>query len=289
MTGVWSGIAGLVGVLTGCGGPEGGIRLPEAAVAACASLDEGRVSCLVHFAARLRTSDTSATPLALSGVVERARALPEGELPAGLQEEWGLANWMDALQGRGYAPLAELRALPDDQAPLARTALAWELARWTATLPQERRVETVLAVWRSERDSLTAPALEPDCRPGRVDRGASGGAAEVWPQTPRPSGRGRVLAEDPEIDLALAALEAVYAEGSSTAAAFVQGLTARDAGLRNTAARLVALTQPDLGQALAEQPDPVIRTGAQRGLAAAVVPWSWNGGPGGSTVCVSGE
>jgi len=234
--------------------------------------------CFTH-AASLLAPDPSATgptaPEVVVGDIDSALT----EVKALLAEAtWGdraealdgfrARLWFNAYFGTGHADPAAARLAPDALAPFARTAFALEAVRLlfpdAQSLP-EGAVERVRAAWRGEAPVPAAEPLTADRRVGRYASPLPSSGEAGLPRVPVFGGAVRLVGAEPDEDLDIAILEALYFRTGTTADAFVPWLDDPRERVRWTAIRLFRRAPPgalDPGEILDRlkgSPDPVLR------------------------------
>jgi hypothetical protein len=186
------------------------------------------------------------------------------------------AAWHGVYAFSGLTDPAAARGAPEADAPAARGAFAWEVARLLGpSASPEALATTVVEVWRGERAPVTGPPTPPACWTvrlvPRIHLGYDGARTlRTW------SGGERFVSPEPEADLRIAALEARWSLGGEFPPALLLALlTEPDAATRLTAARHVganAAAFPDLattfpGQEELRELAASVRTAQERGSA----------------------
>jgi hypothetical protein len=185
------------------------------------------------------------------------------------------AAWHGIYAGSGSTDPTAARGARAAEAAFARGAFAWEATRILGpTMDPVQLMDRVLAIWRGDAAPVTAAPLPEACWTARLVPRTQLGYGEA-PTIRTFSGGERFVADDPEVDLRVATLEARWAAGVDFDGSFLRSLAAPASpwALRLTAARHIgadAAAVPDVEGPLGDRPELVavaraVRTAASRG------------------------
>lgn len=244
-----------------------------AGVSFCARAQQYARFCLTHVSWRLTPdpgwdpSDpaTAALPGALVTTAAAALADQTPELRQAGLADLRAGLWYRLYYGHGSADPAAARAATGEDAWAAHTAWALEatrlLAPWDAPVPSDLDAQ-LLAAWTGQAPVPTGAPLPRERRVGRYSPGVPPKELGQVRAFPTFGGGVRLVAEDPAVDLRIAAVEALFFRETTTAEDFLAHMDDGVAEVRWTAAwRYVGVRRPDPGEVLplSDHQDPVIR------------------------------
>lgn len=168
--------------------------------------------------------------------------------------------WFNLYLGSGQADPAPARLAEGEHGPHARTAFALEAVRLLAAAGEADLIAGTLAAWRGEAPVPRGEALPPNRRVGRYVSPVVPTLARGLPHAATYGGGFRLVGEDAERDLQIAALEALFFREATPASAFVPWLAHPEERVRVTAWKLWALSgeAAEVRAAAAAQPEPLV-------------------------------
>lgn len=169
-------------------------------------------------------------------------AMPDGGLAGvGLGGVARAAAWHGVYAGSGDSDPTAARQATGEHAPYARGAFAWEVTRLMgAEVPADQLVAQVWAIWQGGRAPVTGPPSPVHCWDVRLIPRASVNSPHYDAAIRTYGGDLRFVDDDPQTDLLIATISAVYAHGGTVSPEYLRSLTQLDSsGLRSQVARLV--------------------------------------------------
>ncbi|MBN1337344.1 MAG: hypothetical protein JXB39_15405 [Deltaproteobacteria bacterium] len=255
----------------------------EGAVRHCGRAGVFARSCFTHAASLLAPSEQAPTePVAVvEGIVGNLVRVDALLAEAGnvdrVEARDGMAArlWFNAYYGTGRADPAAARLAPPDLSSFAATAYALEAVRLlfpeTDPLPTDA-VERVRASWRGDVPPPTGGPLANDLRVGRYHTPFPVPGESSQARIPVFGGGVRLAGADPEEDLDIAILEALFFRTATPSDAFVPWLDDPRERVRWTAIRLFRRSRPEalnleeVLKQLTSSADPVLRWHAHNAL-----------------------
>ncbi len=183
--------------------------------------------------------------------------------------------WFNAYYGTGRADPEAARAAPAHQRPQAHSAFMMEAARLLAPHgegPPPDAVELLIAAWRSEGAALEGEPMPFEGRHGRYAVPIPVPQERDLERIPLYGGGRRIVGEEADEDLIIAALEALWFRPDTPAEPFLPWVDEPRERIRWTAARLLRLSEPralDMQatlEALTQHADPGVAWNAKDGL-----------------------
>jgi len=222
--------------------------------------DAGRFSrnCVTHAAwglppdATLRSDDHEAVRAAMSEFAQITETAldgaPEGVAPEAMDQLMARA-WFNLYVGSGVADPAPTKGLPPWQAAQARTAWAIEAARL-------RQGEDLVTAWVEDAVLRGEPLADRSNVTGRYASPILPEGVQDHPHVATYGGGARLKVEDPTIDTRIAVLEGLYFVDRSPAEVFVPYLEDPTPEVAWTAAKLLALADPETPR---QHADPMLQ------------------------------